>query len=171
MSDPAFAAALRILARRDHLEGELLAKLRRKGFSSDESEAAVARCRDQGYVDDERVGRRFAELRAANRGWGSRRLKAELMKRGMSPEAADRVSRLDDDLNEKALAAALERAERRAPAGWWRLHAARARMVSSVAGRGFATETAVEAVRRLAAKREREHDATDVEHRNPEDVP
>jgi regulatory protein len=171
VSDPAFAAALRILARRDHFRSELAEKLRRKELSDDEVEAAVLRCVEEGFVDDERVARRFVERRAIAKGWGPRRLRLELEKRGAPAEVAAAASEVDEESEGEALAVALEKAELRARAGWWRLHGARGRMVSSLVSRGFATGAAVRAVDRLAAEREITDDASDVQFRDPQDVP
>jgi regulatory protein len=169
MPDPGFAAALRLLARRDHFRAELAEKLRDKDFSEEEIEAAVARCAQEGYLDDERVARRFVERRAVSKGWGPRRLRLELEKRGASSEVAAAASDLGEAQEERVLAVALAKAELRARAGWWRLHEARGRMISSLVNRGFATDVAVQAVERLAAERERTGDASDVQLRDSQD--
>ena len=46
MADPAYAAALKLLARRDYFRQELATRLQRKEFSADEIETALARCAD-----------------------------------------------------------------------------------------------------------------------------
>jgi regulatory protein len=161
VSDPAYQAALRLLARRDYFRAELEERLLRKGFTRDEVERAGGRCAELGLVDDGRLAARFAEVRAVQRGWGPHRLEAELKRRGVDAELAETAARLDPKQLRAALAQALRRAEVRAPAGWWRLPARRGRMVSSLLARGFETADAIRAVDELAASRESEHDALD----------
>ncbi len=171
MTRSAFAEALRLLGRRAFFTAELVSRLRDKGYSGAEVREAVDRCRELGYLDDAAVAARFVELRAVSRGWGPRRLRAELLKRGAPAEVAAEASRLDPETGRRALANALERAERRAPEGWWRLHERRARMVSSLINRGFDTRAAIEAVDRLAAEREKTDHAIDDERGDPHDIP
>ena len=169
MGDPAFAAALRLLSRRDYFQLALAGRLRERGFEEREISEAIGRCREAGYLDDERVAQRFVELRALQRGWGPHRLKLELLKRGAPADVAARAAQLPSDIEARALAAALERIERRAPERWWRLHERRARMVSSLVNRGFDVDAAVRAVNRLAAERE-QADARDEEYGDSQDI-
>ncbi len=154
MGNPAYDKALQLLARRDHFRVELEEKLRRKGFGDDEIASAVGRLDELGLLDDEALARRFVEFRAADRGWGPRRLVAELERRGVGHDLAVGAARIDDELNERALAVALRRASVLAKPGWWRLPERRARLISSLIGRGFAADAARAAVDRLAAERE-----------------
>lgn len=160
---PAYQAALRLLGRRDHFEAELWSRLRRDGFTDDEIEAAVARCRELGLVADEALARRFVELRSRDRGWGPGRLELELRRRGVDSDLAREVTRLGRELADDALAGALRRAESRARDRWWALPVGRARMVSSLIRYGFEAEEARTAVARLAADRERADHAFDDE--------
>ena len=157
----AYQTALDLLARRDHFRRELVDKLRRKGFPADEIEAAVARCEDLNLVDDERVAERFVEVRAATRGWGPNRLAAELRKRGVAPDDAERMARVSSELGEEAMRTALRKLEVRAPERWWRDSQRRARMISSLIARGFETDAAISAVTEMAAFRENTTDALD----------
>ena len=156
-----YQTALDLLSRRDHFRRELEDKLRLRGLPDDEIEAALGRCRDLGLIDDERVGMRFVEVRAASRGWGPRRLAGELQQRGISHEDAERLAALPPALAAEAMHTALRKLEVRAPARWWRDGQRRARMVSSLITRGFEAEVAIAAVDALAASRENQHDAPD----------
>ncbi len=157
----AYQTALDLLSRRDHFRRELVDKLRRKGFPADEVEAAIARCQDLGLVDDERVAERFVEVRAATRGWGPNRLAAELRKRGVAPDDAERMARVSSELGEEAMRTALRKIEVRAPERWWQDSQRRARMISSLIARGFETDAAISAVTEMAALRENTTDALD----------
>ena len=55
------ATAVRLLARRDHSEFELRAKLKQRGFTAPEIDAAVERVKNEGYLDDERIKLRTIE--------------------------------------------------------------------------------------------------------------
>ena len=171
MTNAAYQAALRMLARRNHFRAELADKLLRRGFVSAEVAAALERCAGLGLVDDEGLASRFAEVRGTESGWGPRRIEAELRRRGVDRAAAEEASRLDQVRLRAALATALRRAELRAPAGWWRLPERRARMVSSLLARGFEAGDAIAAVRELAASRENDDHALDDESGDPFGIP
>jgi regulatory protein len=156
-----YQTALDLLSRRDHFRRELEDKLRRRDLPDDEIAAAIERCAGLGLIDDERVAERFVEVRAASRGWGPRRLAAELQKRGMSHADAERLASLPPGLGDDAVRTALRKLEGRAPAEWWRDGQRRARMVSSLITRGFEAEVAIAAVNALAASRENHNDALD----------
>jgi regulatory protein len=157
----AYQTALNILSRRDHFRRELVEKLRAKDYPPGEIEEAVGRCEELGLVDDERVGRRFVEIRAGGRGWGPHRLAAELKHRGVESGDAERLSHLPPDLAAEAMRTALRKLKVRAPEGWWRDSQRRARMVSSLITRGFETDVAIAAVDDLAASRENQDHALD----------
>ena len=166
----AYQKALDLLSRRDHFRRELEIKLQRKGYPGDEVEAALIRCEELRLLDDEKVAARFVELRATSRGWGPRRIAAELEHRGVEPALAERAAKLPPDVIEAALRTARRRLEVRAPDGWWRDGQRRARMVSSLIGRGFAADHAIASVAAYAADREREDHASDEQPPDPIDL-
>ena len=109
----ALDAGLRLLARRAHSRIELGRKLSRRGYQGDEVEAALARLRELGYLDD----RAFAEghVRRRGQGLGPRALSAELAARGVDRRIADRaVAGFGEDAQ---VAAATRLAERLCAAG------------------------------------------------------
>ncbi len=150
----AYVAALKALARRDFFREELRRKLSQRGHDDDAVEAALARCRELGYLDDTRIAARFVEVRAADRGWGPARVRAELRARGVGATTAESAARLSPSQHDRALKTALRKAEVRAAASWWRGGEGRFRMVSSLVRRGFEPGEARQAVDRLAAERE-----------------
>ena len=160
-SRDAYQTALDLLSRRDHFRRELSDKLRQRDFPADQIEAAIARCEDLGLVNDERVAERFVEVRAATRGWGPRRLAAELQKRGVPRDDAERMATVSSELGEEAIRTALRKLEARAPELWWQDSQRRARMISSLIARGFAADVAISAVTEMAASRENTTDALD----------
>ena len=88
----ALDSALRLLARRDHTCWELAFKLRQRGFDPAAVEAAMARCKDLGYLDDARTALTLAG-HLVGRGYGRLRVRQMLAQKG-----------LDGALIEKALA-------------------------------------------------------------------
>lgn len=89
--------AVQLLAARPHFRRELEAKLRQRGFPSEEIEEALDRLTDQGYLDDHAAARSLVESRAA-KGEGRARLRAELARRGAPDEAIEEaLSELTDE--------------------------------------------------------------------------
>lgn len=163
----AYVAALRCLGRRDYFGVELVRRLNRDIGDEQEIIAAVERCKSEGLVDDERTAHRFVELRAVGRGWGPRKLKFELMRRGLEPGLAERMSRIEGGIFDKALIVALKKSEVRRPDRWWTLPRGRAQMLSSLSNRGFDQEVSAAAVAKLVDERERQHHEDDDEPGDP----
>lgn len=98
----AVMSALRLVSMRDHLEGELRRKLRERGFPEDAVSYAIVQCRNRDLLNDEAKAAHLAESRLAKPGKGERIVSAELVSKGIRPEAAKSiVGRLTDD-NEQA---------------------------------------------------------------------
>jgi len=89
----ALETAFRMLGRRDHTRRELTLKLHRKGFGRQVVDSAILRCRELGYLDDEKTARIMAD-RPAGKGYGPLRIRQALKQKG-----------LDEALVEKAMAA------------------------------------------------------------------
>ena len=80
--------AMDLLLDMDRTEGDLRKKLRRAGFSEENTDQAVSYVKSYGYVDDNRYAEHFIEV---NRGRKSeRRMKYDLESKGIS---ADIISR------------------------------------------------------------------------------
>ena len=89
MVEGAYRKALELLARRPHFEREILAKLRNRGFQEADTEAAVRRLRDSGYLDDLRCTREFIRAKLRRSPVGRRLLRADLVRRGAAAEAIE----------------------------------------------------------------------------------
>jgi regulatory protein len=100
----AVAAALNLLARRDHTGRELADKLEAKGFDPATCQAAVARCRQLEYLDDTRTAEAMARA-LRRRGLGVHRIRAHLREKGIDAETIDSLTAGDAD-PDQALAAA-----------------------------------------------------------------
>ena len=130
--------AARILTRAPRSEADLQDRLVARGYQRATAERTVARCRELGYVGDERFARdRARALR--ERGAGSLKIEADLTARGLPEdlvEAAVEASREGESEAEWARRA-LARAGRPAGASAWRLLASRGfpdDVVADVAG-------------------------------------
>lgn len=66
-----------------------------KGVEPDAVEDAIATLRDQGYLDDARYARLFAEDKRALEGWGSERIRGTLALRGIDRELIDAAVQAD----------------------------------------------------------------------------
>ncbi len=93
----ALARALDLLARRPHFRAELRRKLLARGFDAEETEAALGRAAELGYLADDRLAAEFAGELAARKGLGRAGIGRELVRRG-APAAAieDVLAGLDD---------------------------------------------------------------------------
>jgi regulatory protein len=87
-----YLAALRILGYRFNSETELRRKLQRKNFERATVDAAVARLREEKWLDDERFAGAFARTRARRR-IGAKRIVLELRAAGVDDETASRAVR------------------------------------------------------------------------------
>jgi regulatory protein len=104
----ALDAGLRLLGRRAHSRVELSRKLGRRGYPADETEAALVRLAELGYLDDRSFAEGLVRRRGAIR--GPLALSAELAARGVDRALADGALAGFDA--EAQLAAATHLAER-----------------------------------------------------------
>lgn len=133
----AYDRALEMLARREHSQRELRARLDRSGCDEADADAALVRLRDQHYQSDER----FAEMLLRNRiarGYGPRRIRAELATHGM-PAAT--VQRLLAAAATDWLVLATTQLRRQFGAAGSRIAAERARRAQYLLRRGFDAST------------------------------
>lgn len=141
----AFNAALRLLKTRERSEKELVSRLQRKGFETDEITSALERCREYGYVDDSRFARCKARQLLTNGRAVGGRLRRELQLAGIAEELVEQtLVELQGDFNEKTLLNEL--LERRFASFDYRLADDREkrRVVNYFLRRGFALATILE---------------------------
>lgn len=74
-------AALKQLDRQDRSRGELVSKLKERGFASEAIEAAIDRLEEAGLVDDERYAKMLVRTRFNERGLVGRALVEQLRKK------------------------------------------------------------------------------------------
>jgi regulatory protein len=85
-----YAAALRLLARREHSEVELRHKLRARHYSDSAVESVVARLVAAGLLSDQRFAEAYSRHRF-ERGYGPLRIRAELNERGIGADLAEAI--------------------------------------------------------------------------------
>ncbi len=105
----AMAAALAMIARRDHTRRELMQKLLARGFDGDTCEAVLERCRELGYLDDDRTARAMV-VALRRRGLGIHRIRARLRDKGIDGGTVDALTVPDAD-PDLAMAAARKACE------------------------------------------------------------
>jgi regulatory protein len=135
--------AYRAVGRRERTVAELRTCLERKRVGPEEIDAAVAKLRKAGLLDDARFAQRFADDKREIARWGSERIARDLHRRGVAP---DLIAAVADHGHEAELATALLVLEQRAPPprGDDR---ARDRAWRLLLRRGYTPEIAYDAVR------------------------
>ena len=136
-SGSAYDRALGMLARREHSQRELRARLARAGCDEGESESALTRLREQRHQDDRRFGEMIVRTRVGQ-GYGPARIRAELRSQGLADDViAELIEAADVDWDALARAQARKKYGGRPPAD----HAERGRRAAFLLRRGFAAAT------------------------------
>lgn len=106
-SDRCYLSALRILNYRFNSEAELRRKLRSKEFGDADIDAAIARLRNEKWLDDARYAAAFVRTRAQKR-LGRLRIRRELTAAGVDAEVAARAiaENVDTEAERERLGAA-----------------------------------------------------------------
>ena len=115
-----------------------------KGVEPDAAEDAIATLRDQGYLDDARYARLFAEDKRALEGWGSERIRGTLALRGIDRELIDAAIGADGGAGAE-MDRALEILRRRFPSPP-RERRDRDRALAVLLRKGYDTELALDAL-------------------------
>ncbi|TAM61601.1 regulatory protein RecX [bacterium] len=146
MTSSAYVAALRMLTTRRLTEAALFARLERKGYPEDEVGAAVTRCKAERFLDDRLFAQLHVESALERRNVGDRRIVAELVRKGVDPDAARAAVSSGQRPERERAQAALERMLRVEPG---RGYASLARALERL---GFHTPLIYEVLRRHAAQ-------------------
>jgi regulatory protein len=149
-SDPAVRrqraldAAYRYLARRDRTVFEVRRHLEGRRVEPDAIEQAVAELLEQGYLDDARYARTFAEDRRTLDGWGPDRIARRLARVGVDADHVETALAVRGPEDELAAAVELLRQKLRVPPSDDR---DRERALGFLVRRGYDLELAYDAVR------------------------
>jgi regulatory protein len=143
-----------LLQKRLRSRAELAVTLRRRGVPADDAAAVLASLKRVGWIDDRRFAQAWISDRLALRPRGRRRLRAELLARGVSPaDADDALAALLPADRERALAAEQARRQFRRQHGL-PPQVARRRLAAWLQRRGFPGEAIAGALRALTANGE-----------------
>jgi SOS response regulatory protein OraA/RecX len=88
--DP-FEVALTALRRKERTSRELAEWLERRGFGSEDVEAALGRLAAAGELDDERFAQSYADDKRSLSGWGAERIRDALLAKGIDGATVDAV--------------------------------------------------------------------------------
>jgi regulatory protein len=168
------AAAVRLLARREHSTAELRRKLQSKGHAPEQVAAVVEKLAAKRLVSDDRFLANFVDHHA-RRGQGPIRIRAELRQQGIAAE------RIEQELDRAAVdwaALAAQVRRRKFGAGLPRAAAERAKQARFLQYRGFDHEQIRAALRSEAASADEADDspaamdpaAMDLDDPDPESI-
>ena len=136
----------RQLGRRDRTVAELRRHLASKVVEPQSIEEAVAELTRQGYLDDARYARRYAEDRRTLDDWGPERIERKLLAAGVDPEhIAAALAQRDGEGELDAAVALLRRRWRDIPS----TDRERERALGLLVRKGYELELAYDAVRAL----------------------
>ena len=133
----AYDRGLSMLARREHSQRELRARLRHGGYDEAEAGEAIRRLGEQKYQDDNRFGEMILRARVAQ-GYGPARVRAELRSHGLAEAAIGALlESAGADWNALALAQLRKKYGNRPPAD----HSERGKRAAFLLRRGFSAAT------------------------------
>ena len=102
--------ALSLLARRMHSVSELRIKLLQKKYKKELIEEVLKGLTESKILDDQKFALLFAEEKSGGKSWGKSKIKAELIKRGISRDTIDDIlSNFASDLDDFQMALELGR--------------------------------------------------------------
>jgi regulatory protein len=143
----ALELAYAYLNRRDRTVSEVRTHLERRDLDPAAVDEALATLTDQGYLDDGRFARLFAQDKRELEQWGTERIRGNLAARGLDRELIDAA--LGGDSPETELERARALLERRFPSPP-RDPRERERAVGVLLRKGYDSDTALDAVRAYA---------------------
>lgn len=132
----AIRRAMHLLEKMDRTEQQLLRKLLEGGYPQDLAENAVAYVKSYHYIDDERYARTFVRLNQQGR--SRRRLKMDLLARGITAEIAELAIEEENETSQEELIQKLLDKKHYSPdtASWQET----AKMLRFLQGKGFRNE-------------------------------
>ena len=136
--------SFRFLGHRDRTVAEVRRHLERRAVEPAAIDGALAELERQGYLDDARFARRFAEDRRTLDGWGAERIERRLLALGVAADDAGAALAAWAPDEERAAALAVLRRRGGAPP---RTDRERERALAALVRRGYELELAYDAVR------------------------
>jgi regulatory protein len=143
-ADRALALGYRYLGRRERTRQELAEHLETKGVDAGLIELTVTALADQGYVDDARFARLFAQDKRELEGWGRERITRSLRQRGLERSLIEAAVCSEDREDELGRAVELLRRRFPEPPVEARAHE---RALAFLLRKGYESELALDALR------------------------
>jgi len=145
----AYTLALTLLSARELSEAQLRTRLKRRQLDADDIDAAVARLKADGTLNDRRVAMAVGRMETAIKGRGRGRVIQKIRQAGIdSDTAAEAVRDVFQDVDEQELLThALER-KLRGQAVTDLDDKARARIMRALVGQGFSFEAVMKRLRK-----------------------
>ena len=156
MTDEAYIAGLKLLARRELSVEGVRARLRDREYPEPDITAAIDRLLETGALDDARVARAYARTAATVKGRGRLRVARELQAMGIERQvAAEALADVFGELDERTL---INRAVQKKLRGRRTLKnaAERARLFQYLMRQGFSPAAVTHALRALGGRGEDE---------------
>jgi regulatory protein len=141
--EQALGIAYRYLNRRESTAAEMRARLERAGIESADAEEAIGVLLEQGYLDDARFARLFAQDKRELEQWGADRISQALLARGVPSELIEDALGAQADEREIDRALALLRRRFPSPVGDRR---ERERALGVLLRKGYGSELALDAI-------------------------
>jgi regulatory protein len=91
--------AFRFLGRRQHSTSELKVKLMQKGYDKELINEIIEYLNKKNYLDDFTFAQQFSKDKLELKGWSKKRLKSELIKKGIDTDTIEKV--LKENYNEE----------------------------------------------------------------------
>ena len=93
--------AFRFLGRRPHSASELRVKLMQKGYEKELIKEVIEYLNQKNYLDDFSFAKQFLKDRLELKGWSKRRLKSELIKKGINTDVIEKILQENYDENKE----------------------------------------------------------------------
>jgi regulatory protein len=145
VSDEPLSLALEALGRKERTVAEMGSWLRARGVGGEQVEDVIDRLVSTGVLDDARYARRYAEDKRQLKRWGSERIRAALLDRGVAREDVEEA--LGETAGEGELELAVELLRDRGAGLEDAIE--RQRALGALIRRGYDSEVAYEAIRRV----------------------
>jgi regulatory protein len=145
VSEEPLALALAALSRKERTVAEMGSWLRARGVDGGQVEEVVDRLVSTGVLDDARYARRYAEDKRELKRWGSERIRAALLDRGVAPDDVEEA--LVEVSGEREIELAVELLRDRGAGLDDALE--RQKALGALIRRGYDSEVAYEAIRRV----------------------
>lgn len=144
---------LRYLGRRDHASIELKRKLKKKGFDKRTITQVIEDLSSRGYINDKQFALKFASEKAEFSHWGPHKIKAALLKKGVSKAATDHaIKKAIENLPQQQICVDLVLKRRRHFLRENDTFKRKQKMYNYLAGRGFSGSVIQKSLPQITAK-------------------